>query len=446
MARAATRRELVVLVAAALVVLVATSAFQWSRADDASSWDVPLYESFGERISEGEFPYRDLRIEYPPGSLPAFVLPALIANKLGPGGASVYEPELNDPARSFALSFAALMIVLLGVTIVATAISLGALAASVSTAALALGVTATMPVLLGELSFTRFDALPAALTAVAMAAVFRGHTNLAGGVLGLAIATKLYPGLVLPLVVLYVLRTHGRRAAIAATGWAVGTAAAVLVPFLVVAPSEAWFSVRAQLTRGLQVESLPGSAVLALDRLLEGVGAGGIASVDEGGTGAVRSADIVGSVGSVVGAVFALLAIGVVLWAWRVAARRAFSATALVSACAVVLAAQLAFGRVLSPQFVLWLLPFVPLVARNGGRVALALFTAVLLATHVWFPGLYRDYVNVQAPFETAFLVARNILLVALLVVLVRRYRDALRSPSTAPAASSRNAGASGTV
>ena len=41
MRRTATTRDLVLLTVAALAVLAATAAFEWSRADDASSWDVP---------------------------------------------------------------------------------------------------------------------------------------------------------------------------------------------------------------------------------------------------------------------------------------------------------------------------------------------------------------------------------------------------------------------
>ena len=89
------RRDLVLLTIAALVLLARDAALAWSRADDASSWDVPLYQSFGDRIADGEVPYRDFRVEYPPGSLPAFLLPSLVAA----GRRPVYEPELNDAAR-----------------------------------------------------------------------------------------------------------------------------------------------------------------------------------------------------------------------------------------------------------------------------------------------------------------------------------------------------------
>ena len=113
---------------------------------------------------------------------------------------------------------------------------------------------------------------------------------------------------------------------------------------------------------------------------------------------------------------------------------------------AAVVAAQLAFGRVLSPQFVLWLVPLVPLVAGRRGRVATALLAAALVMTHAWFPGLYRDYVNTRGAPETAYLLGRNALLLALLVVLVVPTARAVLSPSRPTAAKRTNAGATGTA
>ena len=100
MRRTATRRDLALAHdRRARRSSASSGAITWSRADDASSWDVPLYQSFGDRMVEGEVPYRDFRVEYPPGSLPAFVLPSLVARA---DGDPVYEPELNDAARSYA--------------------------------------------------------------------------------------------------------------------------------------------------------------------------------------------------------------------------------------------------------------------------------------------------------------------------------------------------------
>src|SRR5205085_2892420 len=37
--------------------------------------DTPIYERYGDLMRDGRLPYRDFGVEYPPGALPAFVLP-----------------------------------------------------------------------------------------------------------------------------------------------------------------------------------------------------------------------------------------------------------------------------------------------------------------------------------------------------------------------------------
>ena len=39
--------------------------------------DIPVYERYGWAMADGQVPFRDFRLEYPPGALPVFVLPAL---------------------------------------------------------------------------------------------------------------------------------------------------------------------------------------------------------------------------------------------------------------------------------------------------------------------------------------------------------------------------------
>ncbi len=53
--------------------------------------------------------------------------------------------------------------------------------------------------------------------------------------------------------------------------------------------------------------------------------------------------------------------------------------------------AFVAFGKVLSPQFLIWLIPLVPLVVCSAAVGALA---AALVLTHLWFPDRYWSYVQ----------------------------------------------------
>ncbi len=58
-----------------------------------ASYDVAIYRRAGEAILAGQVPYRDFFIEYPPGSLPAFVPPALFSSSRE-GYASLFASEM----------------------------------------------------------------------------------------------------------------------------------------------------------------------------------------------------------------------------------------------------------------------------------------------------------------------------------------------------------------
>jgi hypothetical protein len=42
--------------------------------------DVPVYADYGDRMYRGLVPYRDWPLEYPPASIPFFLIPAIAAN------------------------------------------------------------------------------------------------------------------------------------------------------------------------------------------------------------------------------------------------------------------------------------------------------------------------------------------------------------------------------
>ena len=71
-------RWVVASLAAAGMFLVAwglVHSWFWAR---GALVDWPTYRSTGTRSRHGQVPYRDFAVEYPPGALPAFVLPSLL--------------------------------------------------------------------------------------------------------------------------------------------------------------------------------------------------------------------------------------------------------------------------------------------------------------------------------------------------------------------------------
>jgi hypothetical protein len=83
---------------------------------------------------------------------------------------------------------------------------------------------------------------------------------------------------------------------------------------------------------------------------------------------------------------------------------------------AAAVVAFIAFGKVVSPQFLIWLIPLVPLVRRWS---AAALFVAALALTQAWFPQRYWSYALGFDETVTWLVLARDVVLLALLGALL---------------------------
>jgi hypothetical protein len=87
--------------------------------------------------------------------------------------------------------------------------------------------------------------------------------------------------------------------------------------------------------------------------------------------------------------------------------------------CAAAVAVTIAFGKVFSPQFLIWLIPLVPLVRGRRGVAASALFFLACILTQLWFPARYWHYANDLASVQSVEVLARDLAVVALAGVLL---------------------------
>ena len=402
-------RDLAVTAVAVVVFLALAASMSrvWNGTVGIS--DTPVYERYGERMADGDIPYRDFRLEYPPGALPAFAVPALVGE--GPRGY----------ARAFSVTMVAWGVAAI---ILMTAVLQG-LGASTGRRAAALAVMAFSPLLLGGLLFTRFDLYPAALTVGALAALVVGRDRLGAGVLGAAIAVKLYPAVWLPLLYVWVRRRKGSREAAVAVVITAAVVVAAFLPFFAIAPDGVVDSVQRQLSRPLQIESLGAGILLALHH------AAGMGLDWKSGHG---SQNLVGDPAAVAAVLTSLLQIAVLVWLWVRFARGALDGERLVRYAAAALAAFVALGKVLSPQFLVWLLPVVPLVGGVAGAAASALLVVACLLTRAWFPERYWELVKEFDPTASWLVFTRNLLLVGIVVILLTATeRGPARSRSPAP-------------
>lgn len=329
--------------------------------------DIPVYRDYASAvIHHGQVPYRDFALAYPPAALPVFLLPEL----LGP-----YETTFS------------LLMALCGVGIV---FLVGSLRRS------ALPFLAVSPLLIGTLVFLRFDFWPALLVAGAVVCLVRDRDRWGWALLGVAVAAKLWPLVLVPLALTWSWRRGRDNAELAG----VVSAAVCFVPFAIVAPHGLWESLREQANRPLQIESLGGALAMtfAHPRLDFSHGSQNVA-----GYGWLAALLVAATV-------VALLAL------WIAFARGTIGDARFIRYCAAVTCAVIAFGKVLSPQYVIWLLPLVPLVRGRRGYAATALLAVTFVLTQAYFPWHYWAYV--YGAHRAGVVLARDLALVVLLVVL----------------------------
>jgi uncharacterized membrane protein len=362
--------------------------------------DVHVYQGYAEKLLHGALPYRDVFVEYPPGAFAVFMPPTAF-------GAAHYNAAFKS------------LMALCGVaTLVLLALVLAELRASTTRTRVAVALFALSPIALGPISLNTYDAWPALLTMLALWLFLRGWLLPAFGVLGVAVSAKVYPLVLVPLAVWFAWRQVGPRRALLGLGVLALVAAAVIAPFAAYAPHGVYESFHAQATRGLQIESLGASLLLVLDRL-------GLYRAHVVETFGVAGRNLSGGTADAFATGLLVLEALSVVTVWWLYARSRDLRAQLPLAFAAAVAGFLAFTKVFSPQYLVWLLP---LVLAGGGAVATALLAVVLVLAQVWF---FHYHALFRLGWPVWLLFARDLAMVALYGVLAAELaRWKIRIPS----------------
>jgi hypothetical protein len=380
-------------VVAALVVLAAGWAvtFWLGPWSDEQVSDLFVYRQVAAPILDGGLPYRDVFFEYPPLAGGVIALPGLIGT-----GEVVYR-----------LAFAGLMLGSAAVVVLLC----GALAARTGgEPRRAMLAASAAPLLTGAMIRTHFDLAPVALTLGALLLLCARRPRLGLAVLGLGVMTKGFPLVAAPPALAWLIARGERRAAVQG-GLALVLVVGILGGAAVAAsPAGALDAVRYHVERPVQVESAPAVALSALD----GLDAGNAESVKSH-----RSDGLNHPAASAVTAGFGAVLLGILGLITGAVGKGDPSDRRLVLASLAGIAAFAALGKVLSPQFLIWLVPLGALAAAWRMR-ALALGCAGAIAlTLVEFPSHYFDLVA-REPFALTLVATRDALLIAVVVLAVR--------------------------
>jgi len=382
-ARSASPRAAVAIALAGVAVMFAVSlpppAHLFSRADRG---DIHEYFDYARHTFHGQVPYRDFILEYPPGFLPVILAP-------GPADHGWFN------------RFRILMLVLGSASVALLALALYRVGAAVTELAAGVLVLATLPRTTETgLVFERFDLWPSMLALLAVVALLYGRRNLGAAAIGVGAAAKVFPLALLPVALLSRRgTTHVRREL------AVFAAAALtlVLPFMIVGPRGIGHVGKLLVRRPLHVESLGGSILLVAHRL--GVYKPTIA------LSFAQSWDLMGPAAKVTAIVTSLIEGCALVAVWVLFARGPRGQRELLLAVAAAVVAFVAFGKVLSPQYLVWVAATVPLALGRVRPFALIATVVVALLTRYVYIWGYDDLL--QAGDTSWVIFARNVLLVA---------------------------------
>jgi Glycosyltransferase family 87 len=338
-------------VAGSIAFLVSCMLVGHGLLDSSLYSDLHVYATYGGNMAAGKVPYRDFFDEYPPLAQPVFLL-ARVAG-----------------ASHFALAFKSLM-ALFGVgTIACTVVTLRALRVTLLRAAAAVAVIAVAPLLVGPIFLNAYDLWPAFLLSLALMLLVLDRPLLAFGVLGAAVAAKVYPVALLPIALLYVAPRLRRSAFVSFAGVLI----LAHLPFAILGPGGLRFSYSQQLERGLELNSIGGAFLLAAHKI--GIGQPRLGNEPPG------SLNVLGGAADAIAVVSSVLVLCALVAAAVVFARSRRDPRALVVAAGAAVAGFVAFDKVFSAQYVDWLVPLVPL----AGIAASAATVVVLALTRLVF-------------------------------------------------------------
>ena len=358
-----------------------------------------LFFDYGSALVAGQIPYRDVFVEYPPLALVFFVLPRILGTSF----------------RWYYVWFQVQVVV-------ANLIVLGTLDAARERDSAPWRVLAPYTALVlavGPITLQQFDIFAAALTLLAIACFARRRDAAAWVLLALGTMTKVYPALLGPVFLILDDAPIRQRIGRAATAFG-ATCLVVLAPLLIIAPTSLGRVVTFHAERGIHLDSIYATIAFAARAL-------GLTLVRV--VYAYRSMNIEGD------AVRALLPISTPLLAAALLVSYALvfryrragvgrDVRVIATSSALVLLAGLITSKVLSPQYLVWLLPLLPLVVQPYRRLVWLLFGAAGLLTYYIYPLRYNDLLGL-VPSAIAAQAARNLLLIALTVVVAHSLRAA---------------------
>ena len=357
--------------------------------------DIPTYQRSADATAAGRLPYRDVDLEYPPGAAVIFWLARFL------------------PGQGYVEKFQWFMLLFWALATAGAVVAAGQLRLPVRRQVAVGTLMAITPLVLGTIVRTRYDGVVTAVVAWMIVAALAERWRWMWGLLAVAIALKLMPALLAPALVAW--QAHRAGWASARRGAAGGIAAtvALFAPAALLAPRGLWDMVMYHLQRPPQIESTASSYVL-----LWHATAGVPVTIEsafgsQGPTG--QTAEVLATATTLL-AFLAIVAVSVRYARHLGALVRGLDAAYLLATLAATIVFLAVGSKVLSPQYLLWIVPASLLLPGRRGLTAFVMTPVLMLVTHLYFPFRYWNLVGLET-LPIWILFVRNLLLIALACV-----------------------------
>jgi Glycosyltransferase family 87 len=351
--------------------------------------DVEIYFNDARPILKGTIPYRDYTVEYPLLAIPLFIAPLILGT--------------NFEVYRFAFGAEMLLINALAVWLVARQVeeSEGIEKVPRRLAWYSLFFATLCPMIV-----CRFDLAPMLLAFASTRWLAKGRLTAGGIAAGLGVLVKLVPGLA---IVPFLAKAGAWRPKAKALTVFITTVALGGFGWWVLGGDQVAWSFRYHRERGLEIGSIYASAYLVAHKLA-GVWIFTLfdhGSMNVSGPGAHDAA----SLSPILQGALLVLVVG---------RARSMAPGNDMRFAAAALVAYILPGKVLSPQYLIWLIPFVCAMGETSGISARRVFLGVCVLTRLLYPHLFHS-LSYFEPLPVAVLAARSVGLVWLFAILLGR-------------------------
>jgi uncharacterized membrane protein len=267
---------------------------------------------------------------------------------------------------------------------------------------------------IGPIITSRLDIIPAIATLGAVYYFIDGKHKTAFILLAAGTCIKIYPVILVPFFLIYLFLNRQRQNAINGIGCFAAACLIVIIPVLILSPDGLWHSLIYHAERGLQIESTYASVI----ELIHAAGNLPITIVHNYGSSNLASplAD------SMAKASFFIMApaLTAVYWLfYKHTGNRHSDNEMIITYSLLAILVFILTNKVFSPQYLIWLLPFIVLATGRFKNISMLLFIMASLMSIFIYPQHYKSLES-NTLYTVAMLVMRNAILVVLAFVTIK--------------------------